>query len=77
MSTKPTRTREELTALITEWLKSRPKCVSVTGVAVAPMVRISADGPNWHAAFTIAESGPVPDTALQFVDDITLQFDLA
>jgi hypothetical protein len=76
MSTKPTRTREELTALITEWLKGRPECVSVTGVAVAPMVRIADDSPNWHAAFTIAEGGPVPETALQFVDETTTRFDL-
>jgi hypothetical protein len=77
MSTKPTRTREELIALITEWLKGRQECVSVTGIAVAPMVQISDDSPNWHAAFTIFESGAVPETALHFVDDITSQFDLA
>jgi hypothetical protein len=48
----------------------------VTGVAVAPMVRIADDSPNWHAAFTIAEGGPVPETALQFVDETTTRFDL-
>jgi hypothetical protein len=52
MSTKPTRTKEELSSLITEWLKNRPECVGVTDVAVAPMVRVSGDSPNWHAAFT-------------------------
>jgi hypothetical protein len=77
MSAKPTRTLEELTALITEWLKGRPECVSVTGVAVAPRVRISDDSPNWHAAFTIAEAGPVPESALQFVEEVTSEFDLA
>jgi len=49
----------------------------VTGIAVAPMVRISEDSPNWHAAFAIFESGPVPEAALQFVNEITSQFDLA
>jgi hypothetical protein len=77
MNAKPTRTREEFTALITEWIKGRPECDNVTGVAVAPMVRISGNSPNWHAAFTIAESGAVPETALQFVDEITSEFDLA
>jgi transcriptional regulator with XRE-family HTH domain len=77
MSAKPTRTREELAALITEWLRGRPECASVTGVAVAPMVRISDDSPNWHAAFAIADGGSVPQTALRFVDEVTTQFDLA
>jgi hypothetical protein len=77
MTTKPTRTREELTALITDWLKGRPECVCVTGVAVAPMVRVSEDSANWHAAFTIGNNDVVPERALQFVNEITSQFDLA
>jgi hypothetical protein len=78
MSNKPTKTQEELAALITEWLKSRPECGSVTGVAVAPMVRISDDRPNWHAAFTTAEGNAVPpETALELVDKMTAKFDLA
>jgi hypothetical protein len=72
MSTKPTRTREELTALITEWLKGRQECVSVTGIAVAPMVRISDDSPNWHGAFMIAESGPVHCSTVRRRDHVTI-----
>jgi hypothetical protein len=55
VSTKPTKTKEQLSSLITDWLKGRPECVGVTDVAVAPMVRISDDSPNWHAAFIMAE----------------------
>ncbi len=77
MSTKPTQTKEELASLIAEWLKSRPECVGVTDVAVAPMVRISDDSPNWHAAFIMAEGDAVPETALQLVDRMTTEFDIA
>jgi hypothetical protein len=77
MSNKPTKTREELAALITEWLKSRPECDRVTGVAVEHMVQIADDSPNWHAAFTTADNDAVPATALQIVGELAAEFDLA
>jgi transcriptional regulator with XRE-family HTH domain len=77
MSNKPTKTKEELASLITEWLKSRPECAGVTDVAMAPMVRISDDSPNWHAAFIMAEGDAVPETAVQLVDRMTAEFDIA
>jgi hypothetical protein len=77
MSDKPTKTQQELAALITEWLNSRPECVGVTDVAVAPMVRISDDSPNWHTAFIMAEGDAVPETAMQLVDRMTAEFDIA
>jgi hypothetical protein len=49
----------------------------VTGVAVAHMVQIADDSPNWHAAFTMAENDAVPAIALQIVDEMTAEYDLA
>ena len=77
MSKKRTKTKEELSSLITEWLKNRPECAGVTDVAVAPMVRVSDDSPNWHAAFIMAEGDAVPEAALNFVDQLTTEFDIA
>ena len=77
MSTKPTKTKEELVALINEWLKSHPECDRVTGVAIAHVVQIADDRHNWHAAFTMADGDAVPAIALQVVSELSAEFDLA
>ena len=77
MSNKPTKTREELAGLITEWLKSHPECGNVTGVAIAHIVRIADDRHNWHAAFTIAAGAAVPAIALHIIGELSAKFDLA
>jgi hypothetical protein len=77
MSNKQTKTREELAAIINEWLKSHPECDKVTGVAIAHIVRIADDRHNWHAAFTMADGDAVPAIALHIVGQLSAEFDLA
>jgi len=45
---KPTRTRDELVALIMERLKSHPDCAKVTGVVIAPIPRALSATANWR-----------------------------
>ncbi len=77
MSKKPTKTKEELAALINEWLKSHPECDRVTGVAIAHVVQIADDRHNWHAAFTMADGDAVPAIAPQVASELSAEFDLA
>ena len=60
---KPTKTREELSALIMEQLRNIPECRSVTAVVIAPVLRPDGSHPNWHAAFTMGGRRQVPRTA--------------
>ena len=76
MNNKLSKTREELASLITERLKSRPECAEVTGVAIAHVVKIANDRPNWHAAFTTVDKRAVPPVARQIVGELASRFDL-
>jgi hypothetical protein len=65
---KPTKTREELSAIIFSQLKR---------FAEGPVVRPDACHPNWHAAFTARVRQQVPHIAWQIGSDVADEFDLA
>jgi hypothetical protein len=74
---KPTKTREELSALIVRRLKNYPECRLVTGVLIAPILRPEGSHPNWHAAFTMAGRQEVPHTAWRIGSEIAAEYNLA
>jgi hypothetical protein len=74
---KPTKTREELSALVMEQLRIFPQCRPVTGVVIAPVLRPDGRHPNWHAAFTMAGRREVPHTAWRIGSKIAAEYDLA
>jgi hypothetical protein len=75
---KPTKTREELSAIIFLQLKHFAEGPhEVTGVVIAPVVRPDACHPNWHAAFTARVRQQVPHIAWQIGSDVADEFDLA
>jgi hypothetical protein len=77
MTKKPTKTREELSALIVARLRNFPQCRSITAVVIAPVLRPDGRHPNWHAAFTTASRHQVPHTAWRIGSEIAAEFDLA
>jgi hypothetical protein len=75
---KPTKTREELSAIIFSQLKHFAEGPhAVTGVVIAPVVRPDSSHPNWHAAFTVQVKRNVPHIAWQIGSDVADEFDLA
>jgi hypothetical protein len=75
---KPTKTREELSAIIFSQLKrSAEGPHAVTGVVIAPVVRPDACHPSWHDAFTVRVRQQVPHIAWQIGSDVADEFDLA
>jgi hypothetical protein len=77
MTSKPTKTREELAATILALMKASPECRGVSGVVIAPVLRPKPGHANWHAAFTIQGKESVPRTAWQIGSKIADEFDLA
>jgi hypothetical protein len=73
---KPTKTRDELSALIAQQLKNYPECRLVTGVVIAPVRRPDGSHPNWHAAFTMAGRQEVPHNAWRIGSEIAAEYDL-
>jgi hypothetical protein len=75
---KPTKTREELSAIIFSQLKHFAEGPhAVTGIVIAPVARPDAVHPNWHAAFTVRVRQQVPHIAWQIGSDVADEFDLA
>jgi hypothetical protein len=76
MTGKPSKTREELSAIVMEVLKKRPDCGKVTGVVIAPIPRALSRAANWHAAFTTQGRAAVPHIAWQVGSQVADEFDL-
>jgi hypothetical protein len=74
---KPTKTREELAAIIMERLKAQPECGKITGVVIAPISQVLPGAANWHAAFTTQGKTGVPRIAWRIGSQIADKFDLA
>jgi hypothetical protein len=73
---EPKRTPEGLAALIAEWLEGRPECFSVTGVAVAPTVRIADDSPQLERSHHHCRSRPSAGNRSTVRRSTTTRFDL-
>jgi hypothetical protein len=76
MTSKPTKTREELAALIMDRLNGLPECRVVTGVVIAPVPSPEPGHANWHADFTAKARQPVPSAARRIGGDVAEEFDL-
>jgi hypothetical protein len=75
MTGKPTKTREELAATILLLMKASPECPAVSGVVIAPVLKLEAGYANWRAAFTMRGKESVPRTTRQIGSKIADEFD--
>jgi hypothetical protein len=76
MSSKPTKTREELVAAILARLKDSPECRTVAGVVIAPVLKSKSGYAKWHAAFTMKGGETVPAAAWRIEIEVASEFDL-
>jgi hypothetical protein len=77
VTSKPTKTREELAARVLSLLRASPECSAVTGVVIAPVLHPKPGYANWHAAFTLRGRESVPHVAWRIGSQVADEFDLA
>jgi hypothetical protein len=77
VSRKPTKTREELAAIIVDRMKRLPECGAVTGDVIAPVLIPKPGYANWHAAFATKDKQSVPSAAWSIGSQVADEFDLA
>jgi hypothetical protein len=77
MLNKPTKTRRELQALIMQEIRKNPEFRNIDNVAITRPIQSAPHLPNWGFAWVLDGASLAPRNAVEIVQKIQREYDLA